>query len=90
MVKRLLELLFPSPVIKEDSLDRDVITKVVYKALEGRKELKSDYSFKELSVEHPSALEQSDLTYIINNEDYDDFEKNLQMYLPTQSDSRGK
>ncbi len=81
MIKRLLELLFPSPTTKEQSLDRDVVTKVVYKTVEPRKELQTDYSIKELSLEHPSALEQSDLTYIINNEDYDDFEKNLQKYI---------
>jgi hypothetical protein len=81
MIKRLLELLFPSPATKEQSLDRDVVTKVVYKTVEPKKELQTDYSFKELSLEHPSALEQSDLTYIINNEDYDDFEKNLQKYI---------
>lgn len=81
MIKRLYELLFPTPALREQSIDRDVVTTVVYHTVESVKELQSDYSFQELSLEHPSTLEQSDLIYIVNNEDYDDFEKNLQKYI---------
>ena len=42
----------------------------------------ADYSIPELSLEDPFTLQQSDLTYNVNNKDYEDLEKNLQKYLP--------
>ena len=81
MIGRLLKLLFskPSEVIKAP--DADIVTKVVYKAVEPSPQLQTDYNLDELSLEDPFTLQQSDLTYNVNNKDYEDLEKNLQKYI---------
>ena len=82
MIRRLLKLLFPKPSESVRTPDVEIVTKVVYKAIEPLPQMQTDYSIPELSLEDPFTLQQSDLTYNVNNKDYEDLEKNLQKYLP--------
>jgi hypothetical protein len=81
MIGRLLKLFFSEPSESESSYDGEIVTKVVYKAVEPVRQLQADYSIGELSLEDPFTLQQSDLTYNVNNEDYEDLEKNLRKYI---------
>ena len=82
MIGRLLKLFFSKSLESESSFDGEIVTKVVYKAIEPLPQMQADYSIPELSLEDPFTLQQSDLTYNVNNKDYEDLEKNLQKYLP--------
>ena len=81
MIGRLLKLFFSKPLESESSFDGEIVTKVVYTAVEPVRQLQADYSVGELSLEDPFTLQQSDLIYNVNNKDYDDLEKNLQKYI---------
>ena len=81
MIGRLLKLLFSIPSVCTHTPEVEIVTKVVYKAVEPSPQLQADYSVEELSLEDPFTLQQSDLTYNVNNKDYEDLEKNLQKYL---------
>lgn len=83
MIGRLLKLLFSKPSECERTYDGEIVTKVVYKTVEPVNQLQADYSVDELSLEDPFTLQQSDLTYNVNNKDYEDLQKNLQKYLPS-------
>ena len=81
MIGRLIKLFFSEPSESESSYDGEIVTKVVYKAVEPVRQLQADYSIGELSLEDPFTLQQSDLTYNVNNKDYEDLEKNLRKYI---------
>ena len=81
MIGRLLKLLFSKPSEVINAPDADIVTKVVYKAVEPSPQLQTDYNLDELSLEDPFTLQQSDLIYNVNNKDYEDLEKNLRKYI---------
>ena len=62
MIGRLLKLLFSKPLESESTFNGEIVTKVVYKAIEPLPQMQADYSIPELSLEDPFTLQQSDLT----------------------------